>query len=194
MEPDADIREQMEAIQRGLRRSGREMVLPGTQALVRGLFVLVGCAGTYYLMGHPWWHTALLWALILSLTILVEATLYLRLLARYPDKFVTGVERQMLKFFALIIAFGVIFSAALVMHNRSERIPGLWMLLIGMAYVATGLFSFSDTWIFGIFVCAGGALALFVIPTHALTIMGLTLGLGSIVWALVVRLRGRRSD
>ena len=70
--------------------------------------------------------------------------------------------------------------------------PGMWTLLIGMGYVAVGLFSFSDTWILGIVACAGGAAGLFLVPLWSFLMLGLTLGVGSIAWGLVLRRRERR--
>jgi len=191
---DADIREQVEAIQRALRRSGREMVLPGTQAMVRGVLVLLGCGASYRLVARPWWQTALVWVAVLVLIIAVEAGLYLRLLAKDPEKFVTGMERQMLKFFALILAAGAILNAALLIHGRDDLVAGVWMILIGTAYVTVGLFSFSDTWVLGLLACAGGAVALFLVPAHSLAILALTLGVGSVGWGLVVKARERRGE
>jgi hypothetical protein len=194
VETDADLRKQMEAIQNALRRSGRQMVLPSTQAAVRGLFVLVACGLSGWLLGNPWWQMAGLWAVIVLLDVVVEVVLYARLLSKNPEKFVTGMERQMLKFGVLTIAVGIALSIALVSRGQGDLAPALWMLLIGTAYITVSLFSFSDTWIPGTLVLAGGAAALFLAPIYSLAIMGLTLGLGSMGWAIVLRMRERRVE
>jgi hypothetical protein len=59
------------------------------------------------------------------------------------------------------------------------------MMLIGLAYVAVGLLSFSRTWILGLATCIGGAAALFVEPVATLAILAITLGGGSFIWAVV---------
>lgn len=194
MDPDADMREQMEAIQRALRRSGREMVLPGGQALVRGVFVLVACGFSYCLLGRPAWQMAVLWIAMVLLAVVVEVLLYLRLLAKRPDKFVTGMEKQMLKFLALTLGVGVSLTVALLWQGQGGLIAGLWMLLIGAAYVTVGLFSFSKTWVLGLCACVGGAVALFLPPGYSLAIGAFTLGGGSIAWAILLRARGQRFE
>ena len=116
-----------------------------------------------------------------------EAFLYLRLASKSPDKFVTGMERQLLKFLLLLVATGVVLSAVLVRREQADMVPGVWMLLVGAAYVAVGLFSFSHTWILGLCASIGGVAALFLEPTYSLIVLGLVLGLGSIVWAVILR-------
>lgn len=192
--PEPEIREQLQAIQSGLRRSGREMVLSGGQALLRGALVLAGCLLSWPLAGRPWWQAAALWAALVGLGLGLELGLYLRLARRHPGKFVTGVERQMLKFIALVVAVGAVLSFALLGAERPGLIAGTWMLLVGTAYVAVGLFSFSGTWILGLAGCAGGAAALFLPAPWAFPLLGATLGAGSLAWGLRLRLRERRGE
>ena len=59
------------------------------------------------------------------------------------------------------------------------------MMLIGLAYVAVGLLSFSRTWVLGLATCIGGAAALFAPPLATLIILAITLGGGSLLWAAV---------
>jgi hypothetical protein len=190
--PDPDLREQIEAIQKGLRRVGREMVLSSSQALVRGLFVLVACGLSLLLLNRPWWQMGLLWSVAALLAAAVEALLYLRLVAKCPGKFITGVEWQLLKCEGLLIVVGAVLSTVLVLRGQGDLLPGLWMLLVGMGYVVTGLFSFSDTWILGLCSCVGGAIALFLAPFYSLSIVALVLGAGSIAWSLVLKAREQR--
>ena len=186
--PESDLLNQLEAVQRGLRRTGREMVLSGSQALVRGLFVLAGCGASLLLLERPWWYMAGLWAATALLIVASEAFLYLRLARKSPDKFVTGVERQLLKFVFLVAVTGVVLSAVLVKREQADLIPGIWMLLVGAAYVAVGLFSFSRTWVLGLCASLGGAAALFLEPAYSLAVLGLVLGVGSMAWAAIVRI------
>jgi len=192
---EPDLLAQVEAIRAGFRRAGREMVLSGDQALLRGAFVLIGCALSWPLAAGPWWRLALLWTGVVLADAVCEILLYLRLARREPEKFVTGVERQFLKLYLLIAAVGGAFSAALVFHGKGTLVPAIWMLLIGAAYVTTGLFSFSRTWILGIVSCAAGAAALFLPadePGLSYVLLATALGLGSLVWGVAVKLRGRR--
>ena len=190
---DPEIRGQLQAIQKGLRRSGRVMVLSSTQAFIRGALVLVGCGISYPLIGRPWWQMNALWGLLALVALGTELFLYFRLAARHPDKFVTGMERQMLKHLALIICVGGLISLALLRCGQCELAPGVWLLLVGAAYVAVGLFSFSDTWVPGLVACAAGAGALFLQPTGSFLLLGLSLGAGSLVWGAVLKVRERRS-
>ena len=194
MAPNSEIREQIAAIQKGMRRAGREMVLSSNQALVRGLFVLAACGLSYPLLKKPWWQMNLLWGSLVVLAALVEILLYVRLAAKHPEKFLTGVERQMLKFLALIIAVGILLGTVLVRRSQGDLLPGLWMLLIGLAYVVVGLFSFSDTWILGLCACLGGTVALFLPLAWSFGILALMLGGGSIVWSVVLRMREQRVE
>ncbi|MHC4199141.1 MAG: hypothetical protein ACYSU0_04055, partial [Planctomycetota bacterium] len=178
---------QLEVVQKGLRRSGREMVLSGGQALVRGVFVLVGCGGSFALMARPWWQMAGLWGGIAVLTMVVETLLYLRLARKRPDKYVTGIERQLVKIILLIVATGGMLTVVAVRREQADLIPGMWMLLVGVAYVTVGLISFSRTWILGLCASIGGGAALFLGPTHSLLVLGVILGLGSVVWAVVLK-------
>ncbi len=186
--PESDLLRQLEAVQKGLRRSGREMVLSGAQALVRGVLVLAGCGASFAFLDRPWPYMAGLWGGVALLILASEAFLYLRLAGKSPDKFVTGMERQLLKFLLLIVATGVVLSAVLVGREQADMLPGVWMLLVGAAYVAVGLFSFSHTWMLGLCASAGGGAALLLEPTYSLIVLGLVLGLGSIVWAVSLRI------
>ena len=192
--PNSEIREQIAAIQKGMRRAGREMVLSSNQALVRGLFVLAACGLSYPLLEKPWWQMNLLWGSLVVLAALVEILLYVRLAAKHPEKFLTGTERQMLKFLVLIIAVGVLLGTVLVQRSQGDLLPGLWMLLIGLAYVVVGLFSFSDTWILGLCACLGGTVALFLPLGWSFGILALVLGGGSIVWSVVLRAREQQVE
>ncbi|MHC4917002.1 MAG: hypothetical protein ACYTGB_16100 [Planctomycetota bacterium] len=188
---EPDLREQLQAVQRGLRRAGREMVLSGTQALVRGVLVSAGCALSYPLLGRHWWQMNALWAGVVVTVVAVEAVLYRRLVSRSPEKYVTGIERQMLKFFALILCLGTAVSIALLRGGRAEMVPGMWTILAGIAYVAVGLFSFSGTWVLGLAACVAGAAGLFLGPEWSFLLLGVSLGLGSIAWGLAVKFRER---
>lgn len=188
---ESDLLRQLEAVQKGLRRSGREMVLSGTQALLRGVFVLAGCAASLAFLEHPWWHVAGLWGGIAVLAMAVEGLLYLRLARKSPEKFVTGIERQLLKILLLIVATGVVLSAVVARRGQADLLPGVWLLLAGVAYVAVGLFSFSRTWILGLCASIGGAAALFLEPAYSLMVLGAILGFGSVVWAAILRAAGR---
>ena len=190
---DPEISEQLQAIQKGLRRSGRVMVLSSTQAFIRGALVLVGCGVSYPLIGRPWWQMNALWGLLALAALGTELFLYFRLAARNPDKFVTGMERQMLKYITLVVGIGGAISLALLRRDQCELAPGVWMLLVGAAYVAVGLFSFSDAWVLGLVACAAGAGALFLQPTDSFMLLGLSLGVGSLVWGAVLKVRERRS-
>jgi len=184
-----DLREQIAAIQKGLRRSGREMVLSSKQALVRGLFVLAACGLSYPLLHKPLWQMNVLWGSMVVLAALVEILLYVRLAAKHPDKFLTGTERQMLKFLALVFAVGVLLGTVLVQRAQGDLLPGVWMLLIGLAYVVVGLFSFSDTSVLGLCACLGGTVSLFLPLGWSFGVLALVLGGGSIAWSVVLRRR-----
>lgn len=188
-----ELREQMEAIRKGLRRSGRVMVLSSVQAFLRGFAALAGCALSYPLIGRPAWQMNALWGALVLAVLGTELLLYVRLARREPDRFVTGLERQMLKHLALTVAIGGAISAALLHSGRPELAPGVWMLLVGGAYVAVGLFSFSDTWVPGLAACAAGAVALFVPPAWSFALLAAGLGVGSLAWGVVLRLRERRA-
>ena len=56
-----------------------------------------------------------------------------------------------------------------------------------MAYVTVGLISFSRTWILGLCASIGGVAALLLEPVHSLLVLGAVLGLGSMVWAAILR-------
>jgi hypothetical protein len=184
---EPELLEQLEAVQKGLHRAGREMVLSSSQALLRGILVLVGCGASYALLERSWEYLAGLWGAVVVLMMASEALLYWRLASRTPDKFVTGVERQMLRFILLAGAIAAALTAALVWRGEGALVPGTWLLLVGSAYVAVGLFSFSRTWVLGLFACAAGAAALFLEPVYSLAVAAAALGLGSIVWAVVLR-------
>jgi hypothetical protein len=98
----------------------------------------------------------------------------------------------MLKFLALVAAVGAVLSLALHLAGQGGLIAGTCMLLVGTAYVAVGLFSFSNTWILGLAACAGGAAALFLPPAWAFPLLGATLGAGSILWGLGLHFRRQR--
>jgi len=194
MTADSDLREQIEAIRKGMRRTGREMVLSSVQAFVRGVFVLIACGLSYLILNRPWWQMNVLWVTVVVLAAAVEFWLYARLAAKHPEKFVTGIERQMIKFLLLIVAVGVLFGSVLDIRGQGELIPGVWMVLVGLAYVAVGLFSFSDTWVLGLCACLGGAVSLFLPLAYSFLIMAVVLGVGSIIWAAVLRKRERHGE
>ncbi|MHC4249865.1 MAG: hypothetical protein ACYS9X_12120 [Planctomycetota bacterium] len=183
--------EQLEAVRKGMRRAGREMVLSSSQALVRGALVLAGCGASVAFLGGPWLGFLGVWAGVVLLGALAEVVQYVRLARKSPGKFVTGIERQLLKFFLLVAAVGALLSAVLVRNGQADLLVGTWMLLVGMAYVAVGLFSFSRTWILGVCACVGGGVALFLEPAYSLIVAGLVLGFGSMVWAAVLRFTER---
>jgi hypothetical protein len=187
-----DLREQFEAIRRGLRRTGRQMVLMSTQAFLRGLFVLAGAAASLLLVSASGWCLLALWLGVIAVEGAIELALYLRLARQSPGSFVTGIEIQMLKLIAVLAGVGAVAAAALYHRGQAELIPPLWMLLIGASYVSVGLFSFSDTWILGVVVCAGGAAASFLPLPYSFIAAGLLLGLGSIVWSCILAARARR--
>jgi len=72
---EPDIREQLRAIREGLRRAGREMVLSGWQAVLRG--ALAFAAGAAGLFLEPLWAFGLL-GLTLGLGSAVWGALLLR--------------------------------------------------------------------------------------------------------------------
>jgi hypothetical protein len=186
---EPDLREQLEAIRRGLRRSGREMVLSSAQSFLHGAAVLLGCGLSLPLVGRPWWQMAALWGGLVALALAADGVLYLRLARRDPDRHLTGLERQLLAFLALLVACGLAISAALLVRGHPELAPGLWMVLAGAGYAAVGLFSFSGTWVLGLLACLGGGIALFLEPVPAFGILAAVLGVGSFVWGLVQRRR-----
>jgi hypothetical protein len=188
MEEDALI-DALAAVQKGFRRVGREMVLSSTQALLRGILVLLGVLASYGLMARAPDLLSWVWGGIAGVLVILELIMYFRLIRSTPGKFITGLERQIIKFLLLLIFAGAVLSAVFVQHGDGAALPALWMLVIGIAYSSVGFFSFSDTWILGLYSCAGGAIAFFVPPRYSFGILGLVLGAGSIVWSWVLRRR-----
>jgi hypothetical protein len=186
---EPELRDQLEAIRRGLRRSGREMVLSCAQSFLHGAAVLLGCGLSLPLVGRPWWQMTALWGGLVALALAADGVLYLRLARRDPGKYLTGLERQLLVFLALLVACGLAVSAALLVRGQPELAPGLWMLLAGVGYAAVGLFSFSGLWVLGVLACLGGGIALFLEPAPAFGILAAVLGAGSFAWGLVQRRR-----
>ena len=185
IQAEQDISEQIRAIQAGLRRSGRQMVLSGRQAALRGIFVVAGCVGSYFLLESARWSLLALWLTIAAVDIVLEGVMYFRLAKQKPDLFITGIERQLVKFLLLIGVVGLALTAGIAYRQCVWLGPGIWMMLIGLAYVAVGLLSFSRTWILGLATCMGGAAARFVEPVATLAILAITLGGGSFIWAVV---------
>lgn len=191
---EPNLQEEFQAIQSAFKKVGREMVLIYPQAMVRGLLVLAGCVGSYLIWGGPWWQFLTLWLCVAAVIVAIEICLYLRLLKQSPDKFVTGTERQMLKFMSLIAGIGAVLSMVLLERDVYDLIPSVWMLLVGAAYVHVGLMSFSSTWRLGMVVCLGGAVSLFLPSIYSFLILALTLGVGSIIWSLVLSRKARANE
>ena len=189
---ESELFEQLEAVQRGLRRSGREMVLSSSQALVRGVCVCAGTGATLALSGHPWWHVAGAWGGVAVVCVAIELAMYVRLVRSDPRKFVTGVERQLLKMLVLVAIAGLALTGVLVERDAAELVPGTWLLMAGLGYSAVGLFSFSRTWVLGVASLAGGAIALWLDAEYALMVLGAVLGVGSILWSVALRFGGQR--
>jgi hypothetical protein len=183
---EPDLRQHIEAIQSGLRRAGRQMVLSSSQAVLRGLFVLAGCALSLVLRTHPVPYMVGLWVGIVSVDLVIEVLLYVRLARKSPGAFVTGLEKQLLKFIVLLVLVAGVLTYVLMRRGQEDLVPGVWMLLVGATYVAVGLFSFSRTWVLGLCACAGGAASLFLAPLWALVVLAGVLGLGSVSWGAIL--------
>ncbi|TET36922.1 MAG: hypothetical protein E3J72_07500 [Planctomycetota bacterium] len=189
-----DLEKHIEAIQKGLKRSGRVMVLSGTQAMIRGICISAGTIPSFCLLGRPRWQMLVLWICVILAMLSIEALMYFRLSRKNPDKYISGIEMQILKFGLLLLLVGIAFSAALSFHGAPSMIPGLWMIIAGIIYMICGFFSFSRTWVLGILACVGGCASLFLPPFCFFIILGTILGLGSIAYGVVMKTMEKDSE
>lgn len=181
------LHDQIQAIQKAFRRSGRELVLSSGQALFRGILILSGAIISQVFLYEDLSHHIWVWGIVFLLICATEGVAYLRLAKSDSEKFMTGLERQLLKYLLMVLAVGVVLSVALCQQDAANLLPGVWMLMIGLAYMSVGLFSFSSTWVMGMASCLGGTITLFSLYEYRFIVLGLVLGVGSILWSFVLR-------
>ncbi|MHC4663010.1 MAG: hypothetical protein ACYS8W_15115 [Planctomycetota bacterium] len=182
-----EIMQFMEDIRERLKRSGRVMILSSRHAFTRGAFVIAGCVASFFMLSGPPWQMIVLWLGVAAAALITEGALFLMLKMKSPDKYVSGLERQILKMQILIVAVGFVLSFALYRNSAGAMIPGLWLTLVGLIYVICGYFSFSNTWVLGLLACAGGCASLFLPPLYFFIILGVILGVGSLVYGIIIK-------
>jgi hypothetical protein len=98
----------------------------------------------------------------------------------------SGTGRKVLLGFTPPALAGIVLTLALWQGGATRLIPGVWLLLYGVAVVAGGTFSVRIVPMMGVCFMVLGALALFLMPDAGNTMMALGFGGFHVVFGAVI--------
>jgi hypothetical protein len=169
-------------IRQTMERAGAFTAVPGVGGMIMGV---AGLAGAAVAAGQPtpgrwlaaWLATAVVGAAVAAVSIVIKARrAQLALMDAPGRKFALG-------FLPPVLA-GAILTAALFTGGGVTEIPGMWLLMYGVAVVTAGTFSVRVVPVLGICFMVLGVAALFTPPAWgdawlAAGFGGLQLGFGA---------------
>ena len=171
-------------------------VMPAKAALAGGILTLMGCGITrlelgtlnFDAMNHAHVSVRLflivVWAAVAILatgTDMVLAVLTARRCGQNP-----WYRFGKMAIYAMgpAVAVAGILTVVLALQKQWQLVPGVWMLLYGTALWTASVMSVRASKLLAFAFFLGGVLALFWLPDRALLLVGLTFGLGHIVFGI----------
>ncbi len=147
--------ENLRYIRETMERAGSFTAVPGWGGVAMGAIALAAGLGA----SRPGALPELgVWMIAGVAAILTGVWSMRRKARRLEPPALPGPARKFALSFAPALAAGGILTAALLRHGIPELIPGLWLLLYGVAVMAGGAFSVKPVPVMGAcFVCLGSA-------------------------------------
>ncbi len=198
-----EAKARMEEIQRIMERATLWTLLPGTAAVVGGIFVLAGCGVSYWMIRSLDFAAMLdlpvsqqvvfcvMWFAIAVAGVLLETVLT----ARSAKQQGMSPTIRSARVAAFSLAPSVVVAMVLTVKFLIPPIPRpeeiqyivpVWMMLYGTGVYTAGLFSIRAPRVLGLVFLAFGIVALMGLPQYGVVTAALSFGLLHIVFGLYI--------
>jgi len=190
MEPD-DALKDIKTIRKLMTQAARPIFFSPWQWIEWGIIVLVGCILTYWLGSHiTQSNLAFLWIFLIVLGGFLETVIWYRESKAHGVEPINTFSLQLVLVAFLVFFIAIIFSIVFIQLQHLQYIPGAWMLSIGVALWIIAIFSARrDLVPLGIIQILGSLLAVSFLIDYSLLVTALCLGIGPIVWGVVLKIR-----
>ena len=196
-----EIIKNIDYIKEIVESSNRYTNLSGLAGILCGVFALIGCIISYYLLGSFNLTLAsiqfkllilgILWLIIFTGAVVLQVVFTVHKTHKIGVQPWTKLSHQIV--FALLpsLLAGAVLTLYLVKYNQSIFIPGVWILLCGVGIAASGMFSIIAVRLLGWAFILTSIIPLFIWPEYGLIFMALTFGVYHIIYGLVVAIKYR---
>jgi len=188
-------------IRRIMESATRLTVLPGRAAILGGLLALAGCGVTYWQMGSldlaqintlaaSLRHRLIcVWAAVAVLGIAMDVLMTVLTARKHGQRAWSRLAQMAAYTVGPGIAAGLFLTVALGMQGQWQMVPGVWMMLYGVALWMASVMSVRAPSVLGLVFFAAGALTIFWLSHVALLMVGLTFGVAHIVYGIYLLAR-----
>jgi hypothetical protein len=179
--------ENLQFIRETMERAGSFTAMPGWGQVAIGITALFAAMVASQQKSPRGWLAVWIAESLLSLLIAVWATARKARAARLP--LLSGPGRKFALSFSPPMVAGALLTAALYRAGAVGIIPGMWLLLYGVAVMAGGAFSVRVVPVMGFCLAAIGAAALFSPPDWGNYFMAAGFGLLQIIFGIIIARR-----
>ena len=179
----------------------RLTVLPGRAAIIGGLLALAGCGVTYWQMGSLDFaqinalaaslrhHLICVWAAVAVLGIAVDVLMTVLTARKHGQRAWPRLAQMATYAVGPGIVAGAVLTVALGMQQQWQMVPGVWMMLYGVAVWMASLMSVRAPSVLGLLFFVAGVLTILWLSPVALLMVGLTFGVAHIVYGIYLLAR-----
>jgi hypothetical protein len=176
-----------------IERTHREIDPEAPVMIVWGLICMIGYTATHFLATpqlYKWIYPMLLPLLAIGLCVTIVSGVKVSKREKRTGV-ISRISKQITWVWIIVLAHGVVWSILGLFRDWFGGYGFLWALVYSVALSMVGVI-YSKEWLFGgIGIFAGMLLALFI-RDYAYIILGMAMGLGCIIPALIAQKRWRR--
>ena len=187
MELHAHAMDNLRYIRETIERAGSFTAVPGLGGMLMGSTALVAAWAAGSAAGSARWLAVWLVEATAAVTIGVMAAALKSRRARLP--LLSGPGRKFLAGFAPAMLAGALLTAVLFRAGAAALLPGVWLLLYGVAIVSGGWASVRVVPLMGACFMAAGALALLLPGLPANVLLAASLGGMHIVFGSIIAVK-----
>ncbi len=174
-------------IRETMERAGSFTAVPGWGGILMGVSALLTALVSSRLPSREWWFAA--WLGEAGLALLIGGSAMIQKSRAVKSPLLYGAGRKFALSLCPAMIAGAVLTGVLYQHGLFVLMPGLWLLLYGVAVVTGGAFSVKVVPVMGLAFMAIGAIALFAPFEWANGFMAAGFGVMQIGFGIVIARR-----
>jgi len=159
-----------------------------------GILVIAGCVLNLFFLTNPN-HLLFLWISIFFLGGALEMIIWMRSIQHRGMEPFNPFLLKIWSIAGLFLMIGVIYTLVFFQLAKPEYIPGLWLIVTGLAmYTFTIMGARIVIFIFGTVYVFGGILASSIFINHSIYLLMISFGFGSVLCGIFMFLTQKKTE
>jgi len=199
-----EARKRLWEVQRIMECTTLCTLLPDVSAIIGGVLAIAGCFLTYAITGALDFQAALslsqssqtalfvIWGCVGVISIAQHLLISARTIRKRDLPVIVRPGQLAILALAPSVLVAIVLSVNLWMDGHIRYIAPIWIICYGLGVFSSGLFSLRPPRVLGVIFILIGAVGLSFFQQYGLVLIGLSFGLGHIVFGLLVVQREKR--